>query len=152
MSKFNIFLAYRNNSNFIVINKPNLPGFACDVKLVEFNFGQAEVGISNGLPNFIQSTFNNLEPRECQAEAECAAVEHILYPNPTTEGFQVRTEQRCFEPYVISLYTLSAQLLYQEKIDNNPSKFFSLKQFPIGLYLVEITFKNKKVVKKIIKQ
>lgn len=53
---------------------------ACQPEPGEFNFedGSAEAG----LPNFIQSYFNGLEPFEGE-EQECKPIIQ-LYPNPTT--------------------------------------------------------------------
>lgn len=78
----------------VVINKPNERGYACDVQYRVFNF-ETE-GVAWGLPNFIQSYFNGLEPLATELQSCQPLVE--LHPNPTSGQVTVNYPTRTCSP------------------------------------------------------
>ncbi len=138
-----------HSQRFIVINKPNVKGFGCDVQLQDFPLGIGRINNTQGLPNFIQSSFNNLKP---QPISDCGNYDIVIYPNPVTDVFYVLYKENCFKAYSLRIINVVGQVLQTTNIESPMMKSFSLAQFPPGIYLVEIIADNNKQVIKIMKR
>lgn len=134
---------------FIVINKPNEKGFDCDVQLQDFPLGLGKIDNTQGLPNFIQSSFNNLAPLPIY---DCNNYEVVVYPNPTTNVFYIQYKWNCFEPYSLRIISVTGQVLHATKIESTTLNAFSVAQLSPGLYLVEIISEQHKQVIKLLKR
>ncbi len=69
-----------------------------------------------------------------------------LFPNPTSQGFTIKTFNTIDQ---ISIYNLQGKLI---KTFNSEQKEYDINELSNGLYFVNISSKNKKVTKKLIKQ
>ncbi len=74
--------------------------------------------------------------------------ESLVYPNPVTHNLQISIPDG--DSAIFSLITLSGQLLVKEKIDGQTS--ISLLHLPAGLYVYQLTFSEKTISGKLIKE
>ncbi|MBB6611762.1 T9SS type A sorting domain-containing protein [Pontibacter sp. Tf4] len=139
------------NNNVVVLHAPNKKGFDSRPSYSTLTFsGQP---IDAGLPNFIQSYFNGLEPVSCPAADECTFSVFDLYPNPAT-GVVKFNLLACGGKQNFSLHIVNAigqvvredlkRLSFEDEVD--------LSGYAAGLYLFIFTFENRQqVVKKVVK-
>ena len=136
---------------FIVINSPNAKGFDCDIQLQTIDLREGSTSNASGLPNFLQTSFNNLQPITDSVK-ECVNESLTAYPNPTTNNFYLQYHGDCFTPYTLRLTNLNGQLLVDTTIKSPVSSAISIEQLPAGMYILEMTLNQHKVVAKIIKR
>jgi hypothetical protein len=136
--------------NLYVINAPNRRGFACDVQYQRFVFApgdKAATGGFGGLPSFLESYFNGLEP---VAQA-CPGFTLSLFPNPTATAFQLQVPAACFTPYHLVLYNAVGQRVYEQTITSALSQVVDIQLLAPGIYVVEAqvdgTYWRHKVLK-----
>lgn len=133
---------------FFVVNRPNARGFACDVHYQRFDFG-GRYG-NPGLPNFMQHYFNGLEP--VPEATTCDLAEIRIFPNPTTDAFQVRLPNTCFQPYTLTLSdALGRTILTHAILTPANERPINVATLAAGLYVVEVRFAQQVVVKKLLK-
>ncbi|WP_179223088.1 T9SS type A sorting domain-containing protein [Pontibacter ummariensis] len=131
----------------LVIERPNEPGYSCEVNFKSFDFGSGNVAL--GLPNFIQSYFNGLEPVVQEPETCIPAVE--LYPNPTNSTVQVNLKGECVQDLRLQVINaVGQQVIDCIRIDQSDAKI-SLSGLADGLYLLVFTTPQGKVVKRVVK-
>lgn len=133
----------------IVINRPNESGFACDVKY--FDWGVADVDINAGLPNFLQSYFNGLEPARCP-ETECIPVGVEIYPNPTSSTIRFRSSGDCSAAFSLRIVNAIGQQVGAVRTDISMGDELDISALAPGLYTCILTFDagqslHRKVVK-----
>jgi len=136
-------------ANFYVINFPNRRGFACNVQYQTFVFDGAG-NTCCGLPNFIQSYFNNLESNGPAAEP-CESLAISPFPNPTAGSFQLRVAAGCFAPYQVILYDALGRRVYQQAISTALSEKLEISSLAPGLYYLEAKFPDKTLRTKLTK-
>jgi hypothetical protein len=134
--------------NMYVINAPNRRGFACDVQYQPFRYGRGSA--APGLPNFLESYFNGLEPTAAPT-GSCAASELSVYPNPSTGLFQVHVPETCFIPYQVLVYDARGRLVYQQAIATALSPLLDLSAFAPGTYFLALRFPQQTVWRKLTK-
>jgi WD40 repeat protein len=134
----------QGQENMYVINAPNQRGFACDVAYETFVFarGDAHTNSFSGFPTFLESYFNGLEPTPLPPQ-ECAEGELGIFPNPTTDVFQLQVPGSCFTPYQVVLYNALGQRVYHEAITTAISSKQNISSLAPGIYFLEAQFKNK---------
>lgn len=79
----------------------------------------------------------------------------ILYPNPTEDQFNLIGNTIENGNYSLSLITISGQIIKTERFEiqnNKLEKLINISEFPRGIYFLEVTGTNSKMVKKICKQ
>ena len=133
-----------------VINYPNRAGLACEPELVEYDFngGSAQAG----LPNFIQSYFNDLEPIEGEQE-ECEPLIE-LYPNPTTGTIGFSSDDNCGDTKTFSLRIVNSigQKVVALKEGISIDQEVDISDLANGLYLFILTLPGQgQVVRKVVK-
>lgn len=132
----------------LVIGKPNEPGFNCEVNHKEFNFGNGNVAL--GLPNFIQSYFNGLEPIN-EPPPECVPTVE-LYPNPTASLVKVNLKGDCKQRFNLTIINSIGQEIIQEQKGLQIGAEMDLTKYADGLYLFMLIFPNQQhIVKKVVK-
>jgi hypothetical protein len=136
-------------ANFYVINFPNRRGFACDAQYQTFVFNGAG-NTCCGLPNFLQSYFNNLESKGPVAEP-CEFLTISPFPNPTASSFQLQVPASCFKPYQIILYDALGQRVYQQVVSSALSQNLEIDSLAPGLYYLEAKFADKTLRAKLTK-
>jgi len=136
-------------ANFYVINFPNRRGFACDVQYQTFVFDGAG-NTCCGLPNFVQSYFNNLESNGPVAEP-CEALTISPFPNPTAGSFQLRVADSCFTPYQVILYDALGRRVYEQVVSTALSENLDFNSLAPGLYYLEAKFSDKTLRAKLTK-
>ncbi|MCC9139010.1 T9SS type A sorting domain-containing protein [Pontibacter silvestris] len=124
---------------------------ACEPELVEFDYkgGRAYVG----LPNFIQSYFNGLEPVE-QEFASCDMETFQVYPNPTSGTVKFGTEGDCDlgQRFNLKIVNAIGQNVVVLKEDISIDQEMDISELADGLYLFMLTFLGQEqVVKKVVK-
>lgn len=128
----------------VVIEEPNKKGFDCQVNFQRFDFGEGRPGL--GLPNFIQSYFNGLEPIEdCEGK-----VDINLYPNPTTGSVKVEVNGLCTGEYSYSIFNALGQVVSSSQITSSLTEI-DLSPFADGLYIVQFISNTTKISKKVYK-
>lgn len=136
---------------FIVINRPNAKGFDCDIQLQTIDLRQGSISNAAGLPNFLQSTFNNLPPID-NPIANCNAAIIVVYPNPVSNYFYVQYKGDCFEPYRLQIVNLLGQRLFDTTVVSTESSAISTHNLSAGTYLIEVNIKQRKYTTKIVKK
>ncbi|QMW05443.1 T9SS type A sorting domain-containing protein [Spirosoma foliorum] len=137
---------------FIVINRPNAKGFECDIQLQTIDLRQGSITNAAGLPNFLQSVFNNLQPTPDSPITACPNVSISVYPNPVQTDFYVDYKGNCFLPYRLRLVSLQGKILLETTIQSPYSPAISMGNLSTGEYFIELLTNPKRVVVKIIKQ
>lgn len=89
----------------VVIDRPNEKGFDCRVNQRTFNFNKGRVTI--GLPNFMQSYFNNIESASTCGQGTSIKV----YPNPTSDLIAIELLQGCNQNLKIEILNALGQTL-----------------------------------------
>ena len=139
--------------HFLVINKPNEPGFACDVQLQAAELGAARVGDISGLPNFMQHYFNGLEPKDCPFDHndECTDANVNIFPNPVKDELQLVINDLCFTPYKLQIINVAGQVLSACQVTTPVSQKLNVSHLATGAYFVELQFTDRKTTKRFIK-
>lgn len=81
--------------------------------------------------------------------------ELVLYPNPVKDQLHLIGNAIENANYSLSFMTISGQIIRKEQFEtrnNEIEKSISVSDFPAGIYFLEVTGPNSKLVKKIIKQ
>lgn len=153
-SNANAYLCPDCGYRFFVIEKPNEAGFACEVNVKVFSLPKGVVGNASDLPNFMQHYFNGLNSKDCPYEEndECDGDKIILAPNPANDYFDLKILGGCFTKFDLRIMTMSGQVLSTYEFASDPQpKRINISPLPVGLYMAEIRFKNRVVVKKFFK-
>ncbi|RFP64706.1 T9SS C-terminal target domain-containing protein [Hymenobacter lapidiphilus] len=144
------FLPRLPNQHYMyVINYPNRRGFACDVQAQPFSFPDSNVG--PGLPNFIQSSFNGLEPKQ-EPPLPCADIALVLFPNPASRTVQLQVPTACFSPYQLRLYNAVGQFIFQTNISTALSAPIDIGNLAAGVYYFQSRFSDKVITIKLLKE
>jgi hypothetical protein len=138
----------KSGRGIVVINRPNQPGRACEPDLLPMEFKDESFQL--GLPNFIQSYFNGLEPGPNQP-TDCREANITLFPNPAGPSFQTRLASECFEPYVLTVFDALGRVILTRAIAEAVSEKLMVGYLAAGLYLVEMRFSDRRVTKKLVK-
>jgi hypothetical protein len=134
------------NHILVVIDKPNKPGFECDVNFRRFNFGSGKTGV--GLPNFMQSYFNGLESHSLCNEPSAI----LLFPNPATDSLRINFLAGCNPRMEIDVVNSLGQQVSSFSIDSPSGLVLDLSQYASGVYFFIIRPLNrKKIIKRIVK-
>ncbi len=137
---------------FLVIEKPNEAGFACDVNVQTLKKPVGFVGHASDLPNFMQHYFNGLEPWSCLGENEgCADSEIVLFPNPAREYIELYMSSLCFSKYHLRLISMSGQVLASYRVNEPDSHKINVSNLSAGIYLIEMRFRNRVAVKRFVR-
>lgn len=129
----------------VIIENPNGEGYSCNVNYYNFDFGDSRVGI--GLPNFMQSYFNNIPP-----VSECGDLNNLtIFPNPSNGKYILKTTEGCSTQFSAELFNCLGQLLMNLTNVNSQDEF-DLTHLPDGIYLVVFTnYRNSKTTRRLIK-
>jgi hypothetical protein len=129
----------------LVINRPNGRGFACEVQY--FSWGIAGMDINAGLPNFMQSYFNGLEPASC-SEAGCRLDTVEILPNPTVGAVRFRGGGACSAVFELRVVNAIGQQMGKvlEKISIEDE--VDVSWLAAGIYIFILSFEDKPPVKK----
>ncbi len=150
-------LSRLQNHDLIVIDQPDKKGFEASPQLTRFDFNSAEAGPL--LPNFLESTFDGLSPRD-NPNVPCEVVGNFnIFPNPSTRFIQIEIEEECFSPYRFELYNAKGILINQATVSDAMSDLVDMGQLSIGLYVIilrplasaESSRFPSKIIRKIIK-
>ncbi|ODS73887.1 MAG: hypothetical protein ABS46_19820 [Cytophagaceae bacterium SCN 52-12] len=137
---------------FLVIEKPNEAGFACDVNVQTLKKPVGFVGHASDLPNFMQHYFNGIESWTCFGENEgCADSEIVLFPNPAREYIELSMSNLCFTKYHLRLINMSGQVLASYPVNEPDLHRVDVSNLSAGIYLVEMRFRNRVAVKRFVR-
>ncbi|NJO00774.1 MAG: T9SS type A sorting domain-containing protein [Bacteroidia bacterium] len=133
--------------NLIVINRPNAPGFNCDLNLQAFDFG-ANRTVRRGLPNQIQNLFNGLEPES--GINDCRSENVSIFPNPSSDGiYNLIIDEACGKLQAISLNNALGQEISLEDVHNTIPDKLDIRYLANGVYFITLYFDNNKIIKKV---
>lgn len=140
--------------HLIVINKPNEPGFACDVQLQAAELGAGLVGDVISLPNFMQHYFNGLEPKDCPFDRndECTDANVQIFPNPVKDRLEILITDICFTPYTLRIIDAAGRALATYKVNTPRSQSLDIGTLSGGIYFAELRFSDRTTVKRFLKQ
>lgn len=133
-----------------VINKPNERGYASDIQYKVFEFGEGEVRM--GLPNFMQSYFNGLQPMTCLEET-CDDFPLKVFPNPSPGKFQIAMASACAAgaPFSLCIVNAIGQQVVPEQSGLQMPHEVDLTALADGMYLFIFSFPGHRVVKRVVK-
>ncbi|MCF0069565.1 T9SS type A sorting domain-containing protein [Dyadobacter sp. CY261] len=152
-SNANALLCTNCGYRFFVINKPNEPGFAADIKLQAAELAGGVAGNATDFPNFMQHYFNGLESRECYFDDNelCSEENILLWPNPSNKMLQIVITDICFTPYTLSIINVSGQALGEHEVALPRSQTIDIGLLSAGMYLAKLRFKDRTIVKRFVK-
>jgi hypothetical protein len=129
----------------VIIENPNGEGYSSNVNYYTFDFKGSRIGI--GLPNFMQSYFNNVPPI-----TTCEDVTNLsVYPNPSDGKYVLKTIDGCAASYHAELFNSLGQSI-MTLANVNSGYEFDLTHVPDGIYLlVFINTRNSKTTQRLIK-
>ncbi|MDQ3395341.1 MAG: T9SS type A sorting domain-containing protein [Bacteroidota bacterium] len=139
------------NYRIFCINKPNLPGLLCEPSNRKFN-AIIRAGNGSSFPNFLQHTFNNLEPIDNFGECneKCTDPISIIYPNPTPGIVNINLNKNCYLNGYLTIYSVLGKHLGMFEVTND-SFAIDISLFSSGLYMFVFQFPNNQISKKVIK-
>lgn len=142
---YGLFSASGNpdSRRMFVIANPNAKGFDCNVNAIHFNFPVK--GFWAGLPNFMDSYFNNLTPSTVSGD-DCSDAQITVFPNPTTKEVRIQLSD-CLDSYTLRIFDVAGRLLEERTISQVPSPPVTMTAWAKGLYVFDITSKNKRLKK-----
>nr|WP_236943328.1 T9SS type A sorting domain-containing protein [Hymenobacter sp. PAMC 26628] len=98
----------------------------------------------------MQHYFNGLEP--APADTACDPAQATVFPNPATAAFQVRQPGTCFLPYALAVYDAVGRKVLGRTVAGNASEApVEVAGLAAGVYVVELRFAQRTVVKKLVK-
>jgi hypothetical protein len=128
----------------VTINNPNKRGEACAILYRTFPFQTAETAI--GLPNFMQSYFNGLNPAEgCE---EPLRIE--VYPNPFRAYIEIGEPGGCSTAWSLQMVDMSGKLVLTENTIT-PGTRIDLSHVSAGIYNLIVQAGGETAVKRIVK-
>ncbi len=134
---------------FHVIGKPNARGFACEVRFKRFDFDNRPA--TGGLPNFMQHTFNGLQPAP-DPNSSCNLSSVQLFPNPSAGQLQLQLPEGCTQTYAVSLFDSIGQLVATYTTGGESGRPpLNISTLAAGLYVVEVRTGRQKATSKLIK-
>lgn len=138
-------------NSFYVINYPNRAGMACEPELVEFDFKGGRISV--GLPNFIQSYFNGLEPT-AEDPTPCSLRVLQVYPNPTSGIVKFGWAGDCdfTKNFDLRIVNAVGQQVMALKEGISIEQEVDISSLAEGLYLFMLIFPGKgQMAKKVVK-
>ncbi|MDO1451502.1 T9SS type A sorting domain-containing protein [Rhodocytophaga aerolata] len=141
-----IYCAGSIYNNLIVISKPNLKGFSCEVNYQSIDFKESSIRF--GLPNFIDAYFNNLQPKD-SLDTICNEQSIAIFPNPANDFIQITGEDQCSEIYsVMIINSIGQTIRFNTRIANSQSDKIDIRDLPSGLYTIIIKFTSSHPIPK----
>ena len=148
-----IYIATNGKGYLDIIDNPNEIGLSCNY--IENGFYLSGKPSALGLPNFIESYFqdtiitdNIIEKSDLQS--------HVgVYPNPNTGQFTLEMDLQEQTRLSIKLYHFTGQLIHSEVIGNvtgNYAQQMDLGRYAKGIYYVQIVTDVGVITKKVVYQ
>ncbi|MCG8389792.1 MAG: T9SS type A sorting domain-containing protein [Cytophagales bacterium] len=141
---------FPENNALGVIHNPNAKGVDCDFQRVTFPLGPFQ-RFSFGLPNSIQSTFDNITSNRNPNVPCNDNTLYVLYPNPASDVMTLEVPERCFGPYKLSIYSSLGQRICRHAVDRQVFGPIDVKNFKSGLYFAVLEFADARIVKQFVK-
>jgi hypothetical protein len=138
---------------FFVISKPNESGFACEINVQVAELGNGVVGNASDLPNFMQQYFNGLVSENCLFDKNegCDDRSVLVFPNPVNNLLSLLVTDICFSPYYLRIINVAGQVLSSHTVSTPRSQQINVSRLSAGIYLAELRFKNRTLVKRFLK-
>lgn len=136
--------ALSNQNALLVIEKPNVGGYDCDINLREFAFRENAIGPQ--LPNLIESNFNGIESTSVCADR----ANMVVTPNPSYDRFIVKLPEGCdllFDLQIVN--ALGQTILIQRQLVSGIA--IDLSQQADGLYYFLISTRYYKTTHRLVK-
>jgi hypothetical protein len=125
----------------LVINYPNKAGWACNVEIKTFDFGNGRRSVID-LPNFIQSIFDGLVPDDSPDDNRpCEGTSFAVFPNPVEDKLHITVSGGCASNYKFRIYDTLGKTLGQFDFLGNEHEL-DVSTLAAGLYLIEIMSGN----------
>lgn len=140
--------------HLIVINKPNEPGFSCDVQSQSAELGSGRVGDASDLPNFMQHYFEGLQPQVCPFDGQdaCTVANVVVSPNPATSELEVLITDLCYKPYQLRIINEAGQVLASYEVREARSPLININALAAGIYFLDLHFADHTLVKRLVKR
>jgi hypothetical protein len=119
--------------------------------LQKFDFGEGRV--RNGLPNFVQNTFNTITPED-NPNITCRENHTFsIYPNPAFDFIRIEILERCFTPKArLRIYNSPGQRINESRVDENTSNQINIQHLAFGIYFVALHGPGYRIVNKFMKK
>lgn len=123
----------------VVIDQPNKKGFDCQLSYRYIDFGEGRTGV--GLPNFMQSYFNNIESiTVCDRPTSIS-----FYPNPTPDKIKIDVLQGCPQTYSLEIINVLGQRVFSQTEIGTATEV-DISSFASGLYFFRVITPGRAVV------
>lgn len=149
-----LYMASLDRKGLLVINSPNNLIGSIDIQELSMDLKNGK--IYQGLPNFLQSTFNTslIEPYE--PETTGCGEDLFVYPNPVIgKKFTVQMDSASWRQACIVLrfqvFFVSGVEMLSTDFQINSTFEVDTASWPAGLYILVFEYERKKIVKKLVK-
>ncbi|MFP4505389.1 MAG: T9SS type A sorting domain-containing protein [Cyclobacteriaceae bacterium] len=143
------------HSTFLaVIQEPNMANFDSPIQVRSLEDRREEY---THFPNFMQHYFQQERiqvptvPGDGEGNDPCDPSLAIrLFPNPTTTQINISVREGCFNSYVLRIIAATGQVLGKSLAIDDTETTVAIPSLAAGVYLAELRFSDRAVVKKFI--
>jgi hypothetical protein len=149
-----LYIASIDKAGLLVINSPNSSREAIDIEELHFDLKGGR--ILEGLPNFLQSTFNTSPVSPYLPDIVDCGQDLNIFPNPViADEFTIQMDSAAWrsscELLKFTVYLQSgAQFFSIDKAINDAFQV-NVKHWPAGVYLLEFEYRHRRIVKKLVR-
>ena len=149
-----LYIASIDKTGLLVINTPNSSRGAINIE--EFHFDLKGGRILEGLPNFLQSTFNTSPVSPYTPDILECGEDLNIFPNPvTTNEFTVQMDSASWrsscELLKFTVFLQSGVEFFSTDKGINDTFGVGVIHWPAGVYLLEFEYHDRRVIKKLVK-
>jgi WD40 repeat protein len=149
-----LYMACLDRKGLLVINSPN--NQIDDINIQELSMDLKEGRIYQGLPNFLQSTFNTSPSEPFEPGSNICGEDLFVYPNPVIgKKFTVQMDSASWRDACnllrFKVYLVSGVELLSTDYQINETFEVDTTAWPAGLYMLVFEYERKRIVKKVVK-
>lgn len=149
-----LYIASIDKAGLLVINSPNSSREKIEIEELHFDLKGGR--ILEGLPNFLQSTFNISPVSPYIPDIVECGQDLNIFPNPViTDEFTVQMDSAAWrnscELLKFTVYLQSGVQFFSTDNAINDTFEVNVKHWPAGVYLLVFEYRDRRAVKKLIK-
>lgn len=149
-----LYMACLDRKGLLVINSPN--NQIDNINIQELSMDLKNGKIYQGLPNFLQSTFNTSLTEPFKPGSNPCGDDLFIYPNPVIgKRFTVQMDSASWRQTCsllrFKVFSVSGVQLLSTSYQINDTFEVDIAYWPAGLYVLVFEYERKKVVKKLVK-
>ncbi|MCF0064779.1 T9SS type A sorting domain-containing protein [Dyadobacter chenwenxiniae] len=149
-----LYMACLDRKGLLVINSPNSQIESIDIQELPMDLQSGK--IYQGLPNFLQSTFNTSPTEPFKPGTTVCGEDLFVYPNPVIDKkFTVQMDSASWRPTCsllrFKVFLVSGVELLSTDYQINETFEVDTTAWPAGLYMLIFEYERKRIVKKVVK-